>query len=85
MRSAPGADARAYALENGFLLLLNKDHSVDESYKAADMVQLDEAICCPDRPVETHLLRKEAADQFAKLIAERMGVEVLGGLDDLEG
>ena len=67
--SDPAAEARKYALENGFLMLLNKDHSVDEAYKAADMVQLDEAICCPDRPVETHLLRAEAAEQFAKMIA----------------
>ncbi|MBR5741932.1 MAG: M15 family metallopeptidase [Firmicutes bacterium] len=65
----PAAEARAYALENGFLILLNKEHSVGEDYKAADMLQLDEEICCSDRPVETHLLRAEAADQFAKMIA----------------
>jgi D-alanyl-D-alanine carboxypeptidase len=65
----PAETARTYALENGFLMLLNKDHSVDEAYKAADLMSLDEAICCSDRPAETHFLRAEAAEAFAKMIA----------------
>ena len=64
----PAAEARTYALENGFLMLLNKDHSVDENYKAADMVSIDESYCCSDRPAETHFLRVEAAEAFVKMI-----------------
>ncbi|MBQ3107111.1 MAG: M15 family metallopeptidase [Firmicutes bacterium] len=59
---------RMYAYENGFLMLLNKEHSVDENYKAEDMVMIAEEYCCPDRSASTRYMREEAVVQFQKML-----------------
>lgn len=54
------------AEEKGLLILVNKNRSIDQAYKPGDLTAI--RYFSPDRSKEGRYLRKEAAEQFHKLV-----------------
>lgn len=54
------------AKDRGILILVNKQHSVDENYKPADLTPVK--YYAKDRTEASRYMRKEAAEQFHKLV-----------------
>jgi D-alanyl-D-alanine carboxypeptidase len=58
----------AKALEKGFLLLVNREHSLDPDYKPDDLEEIK--YFAPDRSPASRYMRAEAAEAFHSLIEE---------------
>jgi D-alanyl-D-alanine carboxypeptidase len=70
--------AYSFAKENGYLVLINKENSVNKDYKADDLTKINSSFVCSDRPDSTHYLRADAAIAFEKMIqaAKNDGFEI---------
>lgn len=56
------------AEERGLLILVNKEHSVDQNYKPKDLVKIRYFVS--DRSEATRYMRAEAADAFHRLVEQ---------------
>ncbi len=54
--------------EKGFLMLVNKEHSIGKDYVPDDLASIDYYMS--DRSKDSRYMRKEAAEQFHKLVEE---------------
>jgi len=63
--------------DKGFLILVNKEHSVASDYKPDDLAPINYYV--EDRSASCRFMRSEAADQFHKLVeaAKADGLEIL--------
>jgi D-alanyl-D-alanine carboxypeptidase len=68
--------AREEAASKGLLILVNKEHPVDQDYKPDDLTPME--YYAPDRDAAARFMRAEAADAFSRLVegAAADGIEL---------